>query len=129
MAFENFFSDIDIELTQQSNGDVLRDIDVDAIKNSIGNILTTAKGSRRMLPEFGADIKQYLFEPMDLYTAQKIGNTMLIEIEKWENRVIIDNIDVAANYEHSQYNITISFHIRGLGQLGSGVIKFILKQT
>jgi phage baseplate assembly protein W len=129
MAKNEMFSDIDIELSQQTDGDVLKDIEHEAIKNSIRNIVTTSKGTRRMLPEFGANLEEILFEPMDEHTARRIGSIILDEIAKWEYRVIIDNIDVTGNIDKMQYNITISYHIKGLGQLGGGIVKLILKQT
>ena len=129
MAVKVMFSDIDINLSKQSDGDVRWMTDLDAIKNSLKNILSTSKGSRRMLPEFGANLNELLFEPMDTYTANRIGEIMLGEIETWENRIVIDNINVEGDLDNSQYNITISYHIRGIGELGAGSVKFILKQT
>ena len=129
MAKYEVFSDIDITFKQQTDGDVEKNLDHDAIKNSIRNIVTTSKGARRMLPEFGASIERLLFEPIDKQTAKKIGKIFLDEIYRWENRIILDNIDVAANIDKMQYNIMISYHIKGLGQLGGGNISFILKQS
>ena len=129
MTKYEMFSDIDIELTPQTDRDVKKNLDHEAIRNSLRNIVTTTKGTRKMLPEFGVSIERFLFEPIDVYTARKIGSAIFDEIEKWENRIVIDNIDVVANVDNAQYNVTITYYIKGLGQLGGGIVKFILKQS
>ena len=82
-----------------------------------------------MLPEFGANINELLFEPMDEYTAKRIGEIMFGEISAWEYRIVIDNLNVEGDLDNYQYNITISYHIKGIGELGAGTVKFILKQS
>lgn len=126
---EIMFSDIDINLARQTDGDITRMTDADAIKNSLKNILTTSKMTRRMLPEFGASIDELLFEPMHEITAKRIGQIMYEEISFWEYRIVIDGIDVAGDPDKCQYNVTISYHIRGIGELGASTVKFILKQV
>ena len=64
-----YYSDYDGNFTRQNDGDVQKDIDVDAIFNSIGNIVLTTQGERRMLPTFASNIKRLLFEPIDETTA------------------------------------------------------------
>jgi len=124
------FSDIDIELNQQTDGDIKKYVDHNAIRNSITNILTTSKNSRRMLPEFGSNSNLILFEPMDEYTVKKLGNTIINEIGAWETRIILDNVNIDGDIDNMQYKITITYHIKGIGELGGGgTIKFILKQT
>lgn len=129
MATLTMFSDLDGEYARQTDGDIMKDADHEAIKNSIRNILTTSTGTRRMLPEFGANLDELLFEPMDNYTGTKIGHLILDQIFKWEDRIIIDNLDVTGKLDLQQYNISLYYHIKGIGQLGAGTIKFILRQT
>ncbi len=123
------FSDIDINLERQTDGDITRMTEADAIKNSLKNILTTSKMTRRMLPEFGASIDELLFEPMHEITAKRIGQIMYDEISFWEYRIVIDSVDVVGQPDKNQYNVTIAYHIRGIGELGASSVKFILKQV
>jgi len=67
------WSDIDIFMERQDDGDVTREIDVDAVLNSITNIISTVQGERRMLPTFAAPIAGLLFEPIDEITAEVIA--------------------------------------------------------
>jgi phage baseplate assembly protein W len=59
--------------TKQADGDVQRDVDVEAIFNSIENIVLTTQGERRMLPTFASNLKRLLFEPIDETTARLIA--------------------------------------------------------
>ena len=127
MATLNVYSDIDIKLSKQTDGDVKKFVDLDAIKQSLINILTTKKGDRRMYPTFGASIEQYLFEPMDRFTADRIGKTILQEIEKWDNRINIDTVNINANHDAAQYEINIDYSIKGINQPSKENISFVLR--
>jgi phage baseplate assembly protein W len=112
---QSVYSDIDMDLTLQSDGDITRDIDVEAIKNSIVNIITTIPGERRMLPTFAFGVYNLLFEPMSDEISQKIGNNILSAIQTWEDRIIIDQVVIMPLYDSGQYNITVNFTLRGIG--------------
>lgn len=124
------YSDFDIELPRQNDGDITKDTDLDSVRNSIINILQTKKGSRRMLPTFGCDLDTMLFEPMDDRTAHWIGTEILGAIEIWEPRVILQNINVYPSYDNNQYDIRVTFGILGFNQnTGVGMINLILKRV
>ena len=76
--------------------DIRVDYDEEAIRNSIVNIFTTMPGQRFLIPTFGINLKQYLFEPVNKQTGQRIGETILKGIEDWEPRVTVDLITVKA---------------------------------
>ena len=107
------YSDIDIELTAQADGDIQQDTEFEAVKNSILNIICTMQGTRRMMPEFALGIHRMLFEPMDEMVAYRLGNDILAAIELWDDRVIIENININANFDNNQYELTISYGIKG----------------
>jgi phage baseplate assembly protein W len=106
------YSDIDMSLEQQSDGDILRDTDIEAVKNALINIINTRQGSRRMLPEFAVNIYDLLFEPMDDTTAYDIGSRIFGAIESWDDRVIIENVNVHQNADKNQYEVTVDFRIQ-----------------
>lgn len=120
------YSDIDISLTKAQDGDVLRDEEEDAIKNSLQNIINTLQGSRRMLPEFAVDIHGILFEPMDDTTAYEIGNRLLGAIDDWDDRIVVENINVHSNYEQAQYEITLDYRVKTSNVVET--VEYILKQ-
>jgi phage baseplate assembly protein W len=76
--------------------DIKMSLDENAIKNSIINIFNTNPGERFLIPEFGINLKRYLFKSVTDDTARSIGETILAGLERWEPRIRIDNITVMA---------------------------------
>jgi uncharacterized protein len=128
MATNYVYSDFEMDLTKASDGDITRDLDVEAIQNSIKNIMETRKGSRRMLPEFGVNIYELLFEPMDDITARAIGESMLYSIEMWEPRISITNLNVFPDEDNNLYDITVSFTINDMLSQTEYSVRTILKR-
>jgi len=106
------WKDIDIELSQQQDGDIKAMTDIDAINNSLRNIFMTFKGSRRMLPEAFADMYHLLFEPMDDNTSYRLGELLVEAIEEWETRIEIINLNVNINEDMNQYEIRLTYKIK-----------------
>lgn len=121
---QSIYSDIDIELEKQTDGDITRDTEFKAIKNSLMNIVNTMKGSRRMLPEFATDLYNLLFEPMDEETARSIGEEIIESIERWEDRVEIIDILVKPNYDTNKYDCRLNVRILTTNEMES--VDFIL---
>ena len=118
------YSDLDMELTRQTDGDVQKDIDEQAIVNSLNNIISTLQGSRRMLPEFAQDVWSLLFEPLDEDTARMIAERILEAIRIWEDRVEVVYVDIDTDYDANLYNLTVSFKIKPFEEIK--VIDFVL---
>lgn len=66
---------------------------IDIIKRDINNHFATPMGSRVMLPSFGSNIFNYLFDPFDQYTKDMIIEDAIRVIEE-EPRVSLVSIDV-----------------------------------
>jgi len=128
-TIKDVYSDFDGEMTRQSDGDVKRITDYDSVKASVRNILQTSKGSRRMMPDFGASLEKFLFEPMDDNTSQRIGACILEELTFWEPRITIENVNIEADYDNLQYMITLSFTIEGAGTQNIERMIFVLRRT
>lgn len=106
------WKDIDVWLRQKRDGDIMEMHDVNAVKNSLYNILLTRPGSRRMLPEFASLLYELLFEPMDELTTQKLRECIFNSIQKWEDRIIIQSLDVVPNYDTATYSVSLLFKLR-----------------
>jgi phage baseplate assembly protein W len=114
MANERFFySDYDGSFTRASDGDVTRDKDVNAILNSLSNIILTLQGERRMLPTFASNISYLLFEPIDEITARLIAENLIDAIRIWEDRINITGFDIEPLYDDNAYRCRINFTIVG----------------
>lgn len=129
MRQQYIYSDFNGDLFKQSDGDVELNIDIDSIRNSIRNIITTMRGSRRMLPDFGSNYYQLLFDPMDEITARRLGYEFMHAINIWEPRVEIEGININTNYDYNQYEVTVDFLIKGFSNKDNIYnIKTILKR-
>jgi phage baseplate assembly protein W len=119
-----FWSDLDENYSQQSDGDIQRDVDVSAIINSLRNIILTIQGERRMLPTFATNIWGLLFEPIDETTARLIAEGLLEAIRIWENRITITGFDIEPKPDANNYNCKLKFTI--LGSDETQAVDFIL---
>lgn len=64
------------------------------VERSILNILSTAKGERRMRPHFGCGIHDLVFAPNDPTTVGLIESQVLEALGWWEPRIRVEGIDV-----------------------------------
>lgn len=124
MASVSFYSDYDGSFVKQADGDVKKDTDVDAIFNSITNIILTIQGERRMLPTFASNIKHLLFEPIDEISARLIAENMLDAINIWENRISVTGFDIEPLYDNNSYRCRLNFNIVGSTEVET--VNFIL---
>lgn len=109
--------DIDINLDKKANGDFSDNMDVDAIKNSLGNIWKTLPGSRRMLFPFASPSWGVLFEQIDEITARELGRMLLKAIERWEDRITVENLHVTADPDNNQYIVRLTFKVIAYGDI------------
>jgi phage baseplate assembly protein W len=89
--------------------------DVLAINNSIYNILNCPIGARSRIfqPEYGSLWYQFLQEPLDQTTANKMQVAMIQALGRWEPRITIDNSNsyVTPNLSLPGYQVRIAFSL------------------
>ena len=66
----------------------------DNIRDAIQIILLTEPGERLMLPDFGAGLGRFLFEPNTVSTRRAIGEQIASALRRWEPRIILEAVDV-----------------------------------
>lgn len=88
--------------------------DVQAVKNSVINILSTKKGEKILSPEFGLRIEDYLFEPVSDSIATVISNEILQALSITEPRVQVVFVQVIPLPDQNQYTINLSLKIPSL---------------
>lgn len=119
------YKDLFLDLEEMSNSsknffsndtkvDIKSSDDESAIVNSIRNIFSTTPGERILEPGFGLNLKQWLFEPLDEFTAQEIGETIVNGIKRFEPRVEVKNVNIDINYEQHEYNIQLVLSVPAL---------------
>ena len=114
MATQLSFKDLNITFKKHPvTNDVVVSKDASAIKQAIVNLLMTNKGERLMNPNYGSDIRRYLFEPLDYGTAQQIIGNIEFTVSKWEPRIQILNLDAIPNYNDNGFDVEMTYEIIG----------------
>lgn len=84
--------------------------DLDAIRNSIKNILLTPKGSLPGKPTFGSDLYKILFSQMD-HLAESMAKRFVKEaLRKYEDRITIIDISIKKVEEFNKIVIDLLFY-------------------
>jgi phage baseplate assembly protein W len=83
----------------------------DQIKSNLINLLLTNKGERIMNPQFGADIKNVLFEGMVGDLISTIRNNVSNAINIFIPQVILDNVNVDYDEDYHTINISINYRL------------------
>jgi phage baseplate assembly protein W len=108
----DLYSDLPLGLQVHPNlKDVIALKDIDAVKQSVRNLILTNQGERPFQPAIGSNITALLFEPADTFTAVAIQKEVLAVLKKYEPRVTNIDVQVFDNSDRNAYQITIAFKI------------------
>lgn len=121
------YSDINMKLDKQTDGDLTMDKDIQAIFNSLTNIVSTIQGQRRMRPDFAYGPYNYIFEAITAENARQLGEIINSAIALYENRIAVTNTHVTYDRPNNLYSATISFVLLGR-TAETQTINFILKR-
>ena len=129
MATSLSFKDLNITFKKHPvTNDVVVSRDASAIKQAIVNLLLTNKGERLMNPNYGSDIRRYLFEPLDYGTANQIKGNIRDTIERFEPRISVVRLKASPNYDDNGFDITMTYSIRGTND-SPVTVDFFLSRT
>ena len=104
----------DIALSFETNAatkDVIVKKDVDAVKQSVKNLILTNHFERPFHPEIGSGITNLLFEPLDPITAKSLSRVIGEVITNFEPRAQVVSVDARPNAEANSYEVTIDFRV------------------
>ena len=104
----------DIALSFERNDatkDVIVKTDVDAVKQSVRNLILTNHYERPFHPEIGSGVAGLLFEPIDPITANSLSRLIKEVIENFEPRARLTAVDVRPNFDSNAYEISIGFRV------------------
>lgn len=90
--------------------------DLNAIKNSLVNLFSTVPGQRYLLPEYGSDLRRYIFEPISDITGRQIGREIQRSITNWEPRIKLLNLNITGYMDRNEYEIDLVLSIPFLNQ-------------
>ena len=91
---ENRYINIDFPFKDSPNGYYfkLNNNDKDAIRADLLHLLLTNKGERLYLPDFGSDLRKYIFEPNDNITHEDIRNNLNETIKRYIPNLVVNDI-------------------------------------
>ena len=91
-------------------------IDLDAVIQSVINLMTIKRTELVFLPEFGIDAESYLFEFIDEVGALLLFQNLVNSINAYDPRVSINLFlsTVIPDYDNNTYIARIAFYIKGL---------------
>ena len=103
-----------------------KDSGIELIKSNITQLLSTYPGERIMLPNYGLDLRQYLFEPLDSSLFAEIKEQILITVGSYLPSVEIIKLQVISLDEIGYsgiagLKITIQFRVKNYQNLISDV--------
>lgn len=99
------------------------------IEESIYLILSTAKGERVMLGEFGAGIHELVFAPNNVVTLNLVAQNVREALLRYERRIDVLTVDVEATDEQPNLLlIRINYRIRSNNAVGNLVYPFYINE-
>jgi phage baseplate assembly protein W len=99
------------------------------VEESIRVILSTAKGERRMRPNFGCGIHDFVFAPNSASTWSLIAHHVEEALGWWEPRIEVTDVDVRPDLgDTSQLLINIRYRIKATNDERNLVYPFYLSR-
>lgn len=109
---DEFYSDFNHTFRAHPNtGQIGRKTNVDAVKLALRNLILTNKYERLRNPQFGGNIRRYLFEPIETKIEDEIKQHIEFMIDNFERRVKTISVDVNASEEDQAVYVTIKFYV------------------
>lgn len=106
------YSDLDLSLTLHPDfHDIIPLVDIDAVKNSVRNLILTNFYERPFQPELGSNLRALLFEPADRITTAVLRNRIRRVLKLYEPRVDSVTIQVKDDADRNRYDVTLGFRV------------------
>jgi phage baseplate assembly protein W len=123
--YKDLFLDIKNRVSfnrQLNRKEELKDVqglfDLESIQNSIANALLTSPGEKILNPEFGVDLRRFIFDPISPFTELEIQSDIEENLPTFEPRIELENVIVTANIDQQEYNITLQINVPSLNVYG-----------
>jgi len=114
LKYQDLMLDMEFSYTQNPQfkkqneiKDLKVDYDLNAIRNSLRNLFLTNRGEKLLNPYFGMNLGNYVFESVTESTAKSIGDNIRQNIEIFEPRIKLQQVQVIANEENNSFTINL----------------------
>jgi phage baseplate assembly protein W len=79
------------------------------IKSNLVNLLLTDIGERVMNPNFGCNLKRYLFENINDVNAEKVKNAVLSSVGFYIPEITVTSIAVTPNPDYNSIDVSVNY--------------------
>jgi phage baseplate assembly protein W len=84
----------------------------DQIKSNLINLLLTDVGERVMNPNFGCDLRRFLFEGITEENMEEVAASLGNSISTFVPEITVTNIGVVPEQDNNTLNLTISYYLK-----------------
>jgi phage baseplate assembly protein W len=120
VALTEVYSDLNLAfIINPISKDISPVTDIDAVKNSVKNLILTNFHDRPFDPTLGSGLSALLFEPAHIFTITALKNAIIKVINNHEPRITDVSVDVVDDSDRNSYKITIMFRIFYDDSIGS----------
>ncbi len=100
------------------------------VQEAIWIVLSTARGERQMLPDFGCGIHDYVFAPNTPATRNNIAQQVRQALTRWEPRIDVQNVRVESSPDaENQLLIRVDYRIRSSNTSYNLVYPFYIQEA
>lgn len=123
------FSDFMSEFTANpATGDLYKNVNDFAIRESLKNLILTEQGERMFQPTIGGTIRRSLFNQLDEITVTRLRSSVEMTIKNHEPRVVFRDISIVTDDNRNNASLTIFYStINSPGQIQDLTVNFLTR--
>lgn len=87
----------------------------DQIKSNLVNYLLTNKGERIMQPNYGANLREVIFEQLNNQTSDFLKKRIQDGISQNFSQVVVNEINILENQGEGSIQVTITYNVANFG--------------
>ncbi len=85
----------------------------EAIKNNLINYFLTNSGDRPLNPEFGGNLRRFIFEQINQGNLEFLQEDLQSQISTFFPSIVVNNLDVLSYPDNNQIEVQILYSISG----------------
>tara|TARA_B100001094_G_C18176270_1_gene798059 strand:- start:158 stop:634 length:477 start_codon:yes stop_codon:yes gene_type:complete len=110
------------------SGDVVRVYDRSAIKQSIRNIVLTNRYERPFKPDFGCNLRQFLFEPLGAWDVYEMETVILDQLALYEPRIQVLKVEITEDITILTVNVRVEYEVTPIsGSIYSDSVEILIR--
>ena len=111
VARKRVYKDIDLTFAKRPDNDIYRKNDAAAVKQSVKNILLTNYAEKPFLPEFGANLNDFLFNLDTEFDDDLMEESIIQAINDYEPRADVLEVLVEDRPDLNALTISVAFMV------------------